>query len=230
MAALLAFPLIVMGIIALLFATVIEKFLPYVVIGAILYTDLLIYLFIIKPLLESMKKFRNVIGWIFILILTSVNIFAGVCGYYYFKEERIPSGYTQIDAKSITDDNIKYRILIKEGTNNKDQKIQIKEFLYDEQSKERKLLSKEKGHFLYANVGKTSKEKYLVPCYIEYRIEIPDGKFNDKIMRIGLLNEKEIPVKEKNREPYTVRNIGSLDDLVSRKNFPLDYNVYAEFY
>ena len=49
-------------------------------------------------------------------------------------------------------------------------------------------------------------------------------------MRIGLLNEKEIPVKEKNRELYTVRNIGSLDDLVSRKNFPLDYNVYVEFY
>jgi len=229
MAALLAFPFIVIGIIALLFVTVIEKFLPYIVIGAILYTDLLIYLFIIQPLLDSMKKLRNVIGWIFILILISVNIFAGICGYYYFKE-RIPSGYIQINAKSIIDDNVKYRILIKESTSSKDQKIQIEEFLYDEQSKEKKLVSKEKGHFLYANVGKTSKGKYLVPCYIEYKIEIPDGKFNDKIMRIGLLNEKGIPIKEKNRESYSVRNIGSLDDLVSRKNFPFEYNVYAEFY
>lgn len=229
MAALLAFPFIVIGIIALLFATVIEKFLPYIVIGAILYTDLLIYLFIIQPLLDSMKKLRNVVGWIFVLILISVNIFAGICGYYYFKE-RIPSGYIQINAKSITDYNAKYRILIKEGIGNKDQKIQIEEFLYNEQSKEKKLVSKEKGHFLYANVGKTSKGKYLVPCYIEYKIEIPSGKFNNKIMRIGLLNEKGIPVKEKNRESYSVRNIGSLDDLVSRKNFPFEYNVYAEFY
>ena len=229
MAALLAFPFIVIGIIVLLFATAIEKFLPYIVIGAILYTDLLIFLFIIQPLLDSMKKLRTVAGWIFVVILISVNIFAGICGYYYFKE-RIPSGYIQINAKSITEDNVKYRILIKEGIGNKDQKIQIEEFLYDEQSKEKKLLSKEKGLFLYANVGKTSKGKYLVPCYIEYKIEIPGGKFNNKIMRIGLLNEKGIPVKEKNREPYSIRNIGSLDDLVSRKNFPFEYNVYAKFY
>lgn len=229
MAALLALPFIVMGIIALLFATVIENFLPYIVIGAILYTDLLIYLFIIKPLLDSLKKICNVIGWIFVVILISVNIFAGICGYCYFKE-RIPYGFTQINAKSITDDNVKYRILIKEGISSKNQKIEIEEFLYDEQSKEKKLISKEKGQFLYANVGKTSKGKYLVPCYIEYKIEIPDGKFNDKIIRIGLLNEKGIPVKEKNRESYSVRNIGSLGDLVSRKNFPFDYNVYAEFY
>ena len=33
MAALLAFPFIVIGIIVLLFATAIEKFLPYIVIG-----------------------------------------------------------------------------------------------------------------------------------------------------------------------------------------------------
>lgn len=225
----LAYPLIILGIVAILFAAVIEKFLSYIVIGFILYIDLLIYLFIITPLLDSLKKICNVIGWIFVVILISVNIFAGVCGYYYFKE-RIPSGYTQINAKSIADDNVKYRILIKEGTSSKNQKIQIEEFLYDEQSKEKKLISKEKGQFLYANVGKTSKGKYLVPCYIEYKIEIPDGKFNDKIMRIGLLNEKGIPVKEKNRESYSVRNIGSIGDLITRKNFPFEYNVYAEFY
>lgn len=82
MVALLAFPLIVMGIIALLFAAVIEKFLLYIVIGFILYIDLLIYLFIINPLLDSLKKICNVIGWIFVVILILANIFAGLCIFY----------------------------------------------------------------------------------------------------------------------------------------------------
>lgn len=80
--ALLAYPLIILGIVALLFAAVIEKFLLYIVIGFILYIDLLIYLFIINPLLDSLKKVCNVIGWIFVVILILANIFAGLCIFY----------------------------------------------------------------------------------------------------------------------------------------------------
>ena len=79
MRALLAYPLIILGIVALLFAAVIEKFLLYIVIGFILYIDLLIYLF---PLLDSLKKVCNVIGWIFVVILILANIFAGLCIFY----------------------------------------------------------------------------------------------------------------------------------------------------
>ncbi len=82
MRALLAYPLIILGIVALLFAAVIEKFLLYIVIGFILYIDLLIYLFIINPLLDSLKKVCNVIGWIFVVILILANIFAGLCIFY----------------------------------------------------------------------------------------------------------------------------------------------------
>lgn len=80
--AFLAYPLIILGIVALLFAAVIEKFLLYIVIGFILYIDLLIYLFIINPLLDSLKKICNVIGWIFVVILILANIFAGLCIFY----------------------------------------------------------------------------------------------------------------------------------------------------
>ena len=82
MRAFLAYPLIILGIVALLFAAVIEKFLLYIVIGFILYIYLLIYLFIINPLLDSLKKICNVIGWIFVVILILANIFAGLCIFY----------------------------------------------------------------------------------------------------------------------------------------------------